>query len=54
MTKARALRLYKLESSWLKAGSGEMGRNNGKKRREKRARAHQSRLERLRRIAEAK
>ncbi len=48
MTRARAKRLYETESKWVDAGGGETGRNKGKSRRSKKARAHSKRLEALR------
>jgi hypothetical protein len=53
MSPETAKRLLEIERTWT-CGTGEQGRNGGKKRAAKKARAHQSRLIKLERIASGK
>lgn len=51
MKASNAKRLYETEVKWVDCGSGDAGRNKGKCRKSKKARAHATRLERLRKLA---
>lgn len=53
MTKERAKRLYEMESKWT-CGGGELGRKGGSTRRNRKARSHATRIQKLAKLAGAK